>query len=350
MRSAHKKRTTLILIGLSLLLVSFATFVHADAAPSLSAAAVTPTSAVYIPLVMRYFCPAVLPPAGNWLDYVNYFRALACLPPVTENAAYSDGDYKHALYMVKEDFLGHTESSLSPYYTPEGAAAAQASNLLASPSVSTTDNYAIDQWMKGPFHSVSILDPKLQQVGFGSYREVGTGGPTDYQMAAALNVIDGLGSSAPASVTFPVKWPANGQTVNLKSYDGFESPDPLTSCGYTAPSGLPLIVQLGTGNAIPFGGLSPVTAFSVKQGTTTLPSCEFDENNYTNPTNSGIDQSLGRAVLDTRDAIVIIPRDPLTPGAKYTVSVTANSQVYTWSFTVSLSATALEAGPEALIR
>jgi hypothetical protein len=286
-----------------------------------------------------------MPAPGDWLAYVNYYRALACLPAVTENAAYSDGDRKHAKYMVKNDFIGHSESSLLPYYTPEGAAAAAVSNVMASQDVNATDNYAIDLLMRGPFHAVGILDPKLQQVGFGSYREADGG----WQMAAALNVLSGLGSSPPASVTYPVMWPANGLTVNLRSYTGFESPDPLASCpGYTAPSGLPIILQLGAGNAIAFGGASPVTAFSFKQGAATLESCEFDENNYQNPDSNS--QNLGRAVLSTRDAIVIVPRNPLTPGATYTVSVTANSQVYTWSFTVSVSATALELAPEALIR
>jgi len=345
MRSVHRKRATLILIGLALLLFSFSSFVHADAAPNLSAAAVTPTVAVYLPLVSKNTCGAVMPAPGDWLAYVNYYRALACLPAVTENAAYSDGDRKHAKYMVKNDFIGHSESSLFPYYTPEGAAAAAASNVMVTSDANATDNYAIDLWMRGPFHAVGIIDPKLQQVGFGSYREADGG----YQMAAALNVISGLGSSPPASVAFPVMWPADGLTVNLRSYTGSESPDPLASCaGYTAPSGLPIILQLGAGNAIAFGGASPVTAFSFKQGAATLESCEFDENNYQNPDSNS--QNLGRAVLSTRDAIVIVPRNPLTPGATYTVSVTANSQVYTWSFTVSVSATALELAPEALIR
>ena len=339
------KRATLILIGLALLLFSFSTFVHADAAPNLSAAAVTPTSAVYLPLVMKNFCQAALPPPGDWLAYVNYYRALACLPAVVENAAYSDGDRKHAKYMVKNDLFGHSESPLFLYYTPEGAAAAAVSNIMASQDVNATDNYAIDLWMRGPFHAVGIIDPKLQEAGFGSYREADGG----WQMAAALNVISGLGSSPPASVTYPVMWPAKGLTVNLRSYTGFESPDPLASClGYAAPSGLPIILQLGAGNAIAFGGLPPVTQFSLMEGATPRESCEFDENNYQNSDASL--QSLGRAVLSTRDAIVIVPRLPLTPGGTYTVSVTANSQVYTWSFAVSVAATALEVAPEALIR
>ena len=345
MRSVHRKRATLILIGLALLLFSFSSFVHADAAPNLSAAAVTPTVAMYLPLVSKNICGAVMPAPGDWLAYVNFYRALACLPSVTENASYTYGDQQHACYMVKNDFIGHTETAGYPCYTPEGAAAAAASNVMVTSDVNATDNYAIDLWMRGPFHAVGIIDPKLQQVGFGSYREADGG----WQMAAALNVISGLGSSPPASVTYPVMWPADGLTVNLRSYTGSESPDPLASCaGYTAPSGLPIILQLGAGNAVAFGGPSPVTQFSLTEGATPRESCEFDENNYQNPDSNS--QNLGRAVLSTRDAIVIVPRNPLTPGATFTVSVTANSQVYTWSFTVSVSATALEVEPEAIIR
>jgi hypothetical protein len=344
MRSIHKRSAALIVTGLALLMLLLPGLVRADDAGAPITAAGTQVPMLYLPFTARNTCSAVMPAPGDWLAYVNYYRALACLPAVTENATYSDGDRKHAKYMVKNDYIGHSENASLPYYTPEGAAAAAASNVMATSDANATDNYAIDLWMKGPFHAVGILDPKLQQAGFGSYREADGG----WQMAAALNVISGLGS-VPSSVAFPVKWPTDGMTVNLKSYDGNESPDPLTSCsGYTAPSGLPIILQLGTGNAIAFGGLSPVSAFSFKQGATTLPSCEFDENNYQNPDASL--QSLGRAVLDSRDAIVIVPKTPLTPGATYTVSVTANAQTYTWSFTVSASATALEVGPEALIR
>jgi hypothetical protein len=32
---------------------------------------------------------------------------------------------------------------------------------------------------------------------------------------------------------------------------------------------------------------------------------------------------------------VLIPRQPLTPGLSYTVSITTNGQTYTWSFEVA---------------
>jgi hypothetical protein len=99
------------------------------------------------------------------------------------------------------------------------------------------------------------------------------------------------------------------------------------------PSGLPIILQIGPGNLTP-----SVTAHSFIQGTTALEHCVFDETNYTNPDSST--QNTGRNILNSRDAIVLIPRAPLTPGATYTVSITANGQMYAWSFVVSNTAQA----------
>ncbi|NOR83482.1 MAG: hypothetical protein GQ526_08325, partial [Ardenticatenales bacterium] len=111
-----------------------------------------------------------------------------------------------------------------------------------------------------------------------------------------------------------------------------ENPDPLTSCpGYTAPAGLPIILQIGAGE------LSPsVSSHSLKEGDTELEHCTLDETTYVNP-NPDL-QRLGRSTLNSRDAVVIIPREPLAPGGTYTVSVTVNGQTITWSFTVSAAA------------
>jgi hypothetical protein len=94
---------------------------------------------------------------------------------------------------------------------------------------------------------------------------------------------------------------------------------------------LPIILQLGA------GGLTPnVTAHSLQQDGVEIPHCVFDETSYSNPDDWLRD--LGRDVLGARDAVVIIPRDPLNPGATYRVSVTANGQTTTWSFDVAATA------------
>ncbi len=109
-------------------------------------------------------------------------------------------------------------------------------------------------------------------------------------------------------------------------YLGGETPDPLSACpSFTTPSGPPIIVQFGSG----FTSVN-ITAHTFQQGATNVEHCIYTETSYTNPNPQH--QALGRSFLSSRDATVIIPRNPLTPGASYTVSLTANGQSYTWSF------------------
>lgn len=269
----------------------------------------------------------VVPVPGAWLDYLNFYRAAARLSPVTENIVLSDGDRKHAVYIVKNGALQHGEHPLNAYYTPEGQRAAQQSNLFYSTNVADTDWWAIDTWMQSPFHAVGVLDPQLIQVGYGSHREARGG----HHTAAALNVIAGL--NLKARTAYPVFWPGAGTTIPISLHWGGE-PSPLASCrGYRAPSGLPVIVQIGSGERTPV-----VSATSFTQDGRPLEHCVFDETTYKNPNRTL--QDLGRSILAMRDAIVLIPRFPLTTGATYTASVTADRRTYTWSFTVSGAAQA----------
>jgi len=294
---------------------------------SAQASSETETHTIFLPLVVRSQAPTPEPQL-EWLAAINDFRAQGNLPAVTENESWSNGAYLHSRYMVKTDVMAHTEDPGNPWFTLEGLAAAQTSDLAASYSVNDDHNFAISAWMQAPFHALGILDPALLQVGYGQYNEADGG----LQMGASLDVIRGLGS-IPPSVQYPLQWPADGKSVPLAYFWG-EYPDPLTSCsGYSAPTGLPVILQIGSGN------LSPnVTASSLNQGGTSLEHCVFDENSYSNP--NGAWQSLGRGILDARDAVVLIPREPLTPGASYTVSITVNGQSYTWSFAVDGAAQA----------
>jgi hypothetical protein len=279
-------------------------------------------TSIYIPsIVSGRAGPAS--PAPDWLVYLNSYRAMAYLPELYENTTWSSGGMAHSRYTVKNDTLMHTEDTGNQWYTADGKAAAEAGNLMASYDSSSSDRHAIDSWMQAPFHSVGILDPALEQVGFGSYRETDGG----LQMGATLDIMRGLGGLSP-NIVFPVIWPANGATVPLSKYWG-ESPDPLTSCpGYAAPAGLPIVIQLGPGDVTPV-----VSSYSFSQGGTALESCVFSETTYSNP--ESVYQDLGRAILNERDAVIMIPRAPLTPGASYTVSITANSRTFTWTFSVA---------------
>jgi uncharacterized repeat protein (TIGR01451 family) len=282
--------------------------------------------------------PAPPPLAAGWLAYLNYYRILANLPALTENPGWSAAAAQHACYMVKNDYIGHDEpDAQGGCFSQDGVVVAAKSNVMGTSDISTTDFYAIDLWMKGPFHAIGMLDPQLQAVGFGSYHEAGTGsGITDWKMAAVLDVIDGLVDPVPSGISFPIMWPGDGAIVYLRSYDGSESPDPLVDCpGYLASTGLPILLQVGDGSVMPPLTVSN-TVITQRDGSS-VEHCEFDELTFTYP--DPTQEAIARSVLGARDAVVLIPRFPLTPGERYTVTVTMNDNtVYQWSFGVSRSA------------
>ena len=250
--------------------------------------------------------------SGGWLDRFNTWRANTGLSSLTENPTWSSGDYNHAQYMVKNNTITHYETPGTPYYTTEGDTAARNSNIYVSSTTATTDQEAIDWWMQAPFHALGMMDPRLTQTAFGSYREVKSG----WNMGAGVDVLRGNSFSGGQ---YPVYFPGNGSTEPLTSYDGNEFPDPLQACsGYTAPTGLPVFIEVG--------GNVPTTASPTHSFTgngVPLAHCIIDS---TVP-------SVG-SNLTSRGAVIVIPRAPLQSGVKYVVAVNVNSVNYTWSFTV----------------
>jgi hypothetical protein len=260
----------------------------------------------------------------DWLGYLNTIRALANLPPVTENPDWSASDLKHSTYLV-ENNVGfaddpHREDASAPFATPEGAIASKDGNIDRSTGL-LTGRDAIDGWMTAPFHALGLIDPTLGQVGFGLYAK--RDAPRDaIKAAATLDVIRGR----TGRWTAPVMFPADGKTLPYTDFPGQESPDPLTSCpGYTAPTGPPIMLLLG---ATP-----TVTDFAVTRDGAPAPreSCLITETTYTNP-DSDV-QAATRRGLAMRHAIILFPRAPLAGGV-YDVSITADGTTYAWSFTV----------------
>src|SRR5207249_3645620 len=75
-----------------------------------------------------------------------------------------------------------------------------------------------------------------------------------------------------------------------------------------------------------------VTSSTLTRNGAPIPSCEFDQTNYANP-DAGT-QALGRAVLASRRAIVLMPREPLGSG-NYLVAISSGGVRYLWSFSSS---------------
>ena len=250
--------------------------------------------------------------APGWLNELNTWRASTGLSNLTENSTWSAGDYSHGLYMVKNDLVTHYETPGVPYYTTAGDTAAQDSNIYVSSTTATTDEQSIDWWMQAPFHAMGLMDPRLVQTGFGSYREVKSG----WQMGAAVDVLRGNSFSGGQ---YPVYFPGNGTSEPLTSYGGGEFPDPLQACpGYSVPTGLPVFVQVGGGVSTTAGAVHSFTGNGVA-----LAHCVIDSTNA----------ALG-SYLRTRGGVILIPRQPLQNGVTYKVNLTVNGAPYAWSFTV----------------
>ena len=250
--------------------------------------------------------------SGGWLNRLNQWRASTGLPSLTEDTTWSQGDYNHALYMVKNNLVTHYETPGVPYYTTAGDLAAQNGNIEVSSTTSTTDNQGIDWWMAAPFHAMNMMDPRLTQTGFGAYRDSTT---SPWQTGFALDTIRGNTFSGGQ---YPVYFPGNGATEPLTTYGGGEFPDPLQACpGYSAPTGLPVFIEIG-GNVNTTAGPNSFTGNGVP-----LNHCVIDSSN-----------SAVSSYLYTRGGVILVPQAPLQSGVKYVVALTVNGTPYTWSFTV----------------
>jgi hypothetical protein len=258
----------------------------------------------------------------SWLGEVNKYRVAAGLVPVSEQAAWRSGIEAHLRYLALTPsnlMTGgyesmHSENPQSQYYTLDGAAAGQSSNL----GYGGTDVSAIDGWLTAPFHAIGILRPALRKAAFA--RDPKTG-------AAGLDVIRGLGGGPPA--TAPVLFPGPGMTTDLSAFAGGESPDPLETCGWKE-AGLPLIALLTTTPSPQLKAQldGPRGFMSSESGGL----CVVSPSTYR--TSDTVYGSTGASILSGDRAVILIPKARLLSGT-YNVRITQPGVPdIDWSFTV----------------
>ena len=271
-----------------------------------------------------------------WLDALNRYRATAGLAAVRGNPGLSPGAELHSRYIatnysdqirhsVNLGAAMHQEDPSKPGFTAAGAAAGLAGDVdeMWDPGAKHRSSWAIDNWMLAPFHRLSLLDPRLRNVGYGDYCEAGV-------CSATLNVHGGVDpSSTSGSPTAPIEYPPGGSSIKGADFTA-EWPDPLTGCaGYAPPAGLPITLQLG-----PL--VTPIIAgYSLSLNSdpsAVVEACGIDANTYVNP--DPATQTVARELLRTYGAVIMVPRKSLTPGG-YTITLNASGQAYTWSFTVT---------------
>ncbi|HAP75368.1 MAG TPA: hypothetical protein DCR14_04730 [Acidimicrobiaceae bacterium] len=274
--------------------------------------------------------PPFIAADAHWLSTVNYYRAMAYLPPVTENTSWSQGAYNHSCYMLYNG-ITHDEIPGKTGYTSSGDQAGNSGNVAVSSAYGTTARSHIELWMTGPFHAIGILRHNLTSSGFGKCDNTGT---SPWKSGATLDVIRGINYSIPRPST-PTVWPGNGTTTNLSQFIT-ETPNPLTFCGWSGTAGLPVIAMM------PEAVTSATASITGPNGP--LQTCRLFGGNTS---------GTARDILVGDNAVTVIPRNALTPGV-YTVTVTTQARTVTWSFTVDPTAatgimpvpTATPAGPE----
>jgi IPT/TIG domain/Cysteine-rich secretory protein family len=248
----------------------------------------------------------------GWLNRLNTWRVSTGVSALTENTTWTAGDYNHAIYMVRNDLVTHYETAGVPYYTAAGDTAARNGNIQVSSTTSSTDDQAIDWWMEAPFHAMAMMDPRLTQTAFGSYRLVKSG----WQEGATLDTSRG---NPFTGGRYPVYFPGNGSGEPLTTYSGGESPNPLQACsGYAAPTGLPVFIEVGGNVSTTAGAVHSFTGNGVA-----LAHCVIDSSN-----------AALSSYLRYRGGVIVVPKAPLKNGVKYVVALTVNGTPYTWSFTV----------------
>jgi len=267
-------------------------------------------------------------PSPPWLKRINFYRDGLGLEPISDSTQLSAGAAAHARYLLLnfgEDMRYAKPMSGDAYgeergkrgYSTIGAAAAPSLQLAWGCS-SYDATQQIDRWIEGPFHRFAVFDPDIAEVGYG---EAGSDGC----WVAALRLPQPPEDQRP----YPraIEFPPDRANVAL-DWIGLEAPDPLESCpGYSRPVGLPITLQLG--RLVD----TKLTAHSLTEDGKPIESCAFDADSYRNHIHSS--QQFGHWDLRDAGAVVIVPRAPLQPGARYSVSITADGKPYPWSFKVA---------------
>lgn len=295
------------------------------------------------------------------VDRINYYRRLMNLPEVSEDAAMSERDRTDAHSSLDNlptsgpaSATMDTATNATPVvsvlsrntYEQNGSGAPETKLSISPSSASLDGSLLVDRVMGMPFTALRLIDPQLTQIGFGAectpslcvaVISVKRGLEKDLK----LQIYEGsesdrfwnarLGPIPPTRgrLKTPVFFPPDGVITPILAYRGGDWPGPLRTCGFSGPSGPPLILQLGS-----------VTSQSndpeITERTVTARDGHSIENCLIQPSSfhSGnpVEQTAGQQDLSAFGAAIIIPREQLSPSDSYTVSITADSTKFSWTF------------------
>jgi hypothetical protein len=309
-------------------------------------------------------CPAALAqsaqniplatPAGSAMvvDRINYYRRLMNLSEVSEDQAMSERGRSDAQPLLSNLAAPGTNAiptlnvlSTGNPYGPDGAGAPTTEVSISPASASLDGNFLVDHLMAMPFTALRVIDPQLTQVGVGTdcsssscvavisvkrgltkdlRLEIYEGNDSDRFWNARLGPIP----PTRGRLKTPVFFPPDGVITPVLAYTGGDWPDPLQSCGHSAPSGPPLILQLGSGTSP--SSDPEITEHTLTRDGQNVEHCLIQPSSFhsSNPT----EETDGQRDLSAFGAAIIIPKAPLSTSGNYAVSITADSTKYSWTF------------------
>ncbi|GAA6732706.1 CAP domain-containing protein [Thermus brockianus] len=287
------------------------------------------------------------------------WRARAGLPGVEEDPEWAWRGWLHSRYAVMNypDNLPHDEDLAQPFASEGGQGAGRIGNEWGylykwnGQPYWRPDQVPVNWWIAAPFHRFNLVYPWPLRVGSGTYRDVGP----------VPGYGDGFGRSrstfpnlSPWTSTSPVRevlFPSPGMRVPLGTYQGRESPNPTYPCSHpTAPAKPPFLTQGGLtwddGQGVvrvPIG--FPITLMTFAQADTEVlearvvrlsdgaenPVCAYGSLQYWEDREFWRDGALKG--LRAYGAVVVLPHNPLTPGAEYEVHLKARIGSGLWEKT-----------------
>jgi uncharacterized protein YkwD len=226
------------------------------------------------------------------LKRLNFHRTQAGIAAVRLDADLAAGCAAHARYLLQNrqdpSLKGrgvHDENPKLPGYSAAGKEAGRASDVFFG---APTPDFQVDDLMATLLRRVDLLDPDLGRIGFGTVREPGRG------WVCVLDVIRGRGDDR------VVIFPADGQKEV-----------PRTGRDHVAgaadrPAGYPITVTF------PAGATVSQVAANLHDGNG-------------QPTDVALTAPAGQG-----QTISLVPCEPLQPGSRYTVTVTARVNGRAW--------------------
>jgi hypothetical protein len=233
---------------------------------------------------------------------VNHYRLASGLNPVAIDPSLNGPAQIHSCWMADNDTLGHGDGH------DDGSGLL--SDIAVARSELFTDERFVNLWMTGPYHAMGLLRAGLARGGYGTC----TDGNGYYHKGATFDVLSGYRR---VNLPNPVVFPGQGSTTDLTSFIS-EDPNPLHNCGWDT-AGLPVFTML------PEAPLPSTTATMTGPGGPVEVCVVTEHDDVTN----------GQSLLHYDRAVLVIPKEPLSPGT-WQVHVDTGVRLVDWSFDVGL--------------